>query len=173
MKRGKEKKSKGSDQRGSVLTITLLVILAITILGLMSIRTSIVELQIAGNEKQLKESFYLAEAAAVEGIHRLFQTPSIDLNEHGPGWHHSKHHIDTLSVDFRDPLDWDVDQKEPDNGIPANVGEDTYITAVEWQIAAGSSLISTESRLYVNRIYGLCTKNHTDTLIEIGYKSRY
>jgi hypothetical protein len=70
-------------------------------------------------------------------------------------------------------LDWDVDQKEPDNGIPANVGEDTYITAVEWQIAAGSSLISTESRLYVNRIYGLCTKNHTDTLIEIGYKSRY
>ena len=173
MRGDKGKKSRESDQRGSVLTIVLLVILAITILGLMSIRTSTIELRIAGNEKQMKESFYLAEAAALEGIQRLFQTLSIDLSEHSPDWHHTKKYIDTLSVDFRDPKDWDVDQKGPDNGIPALIGEDTYIAAVEWQVAAGSSLISTGSRLYVNRIYGLCTKNKTDTLIEIGYKSRY
>lgn len=163
----------GLDQRGSVLVIALLVMLAVTILGVMSIQTSAVELQIAGSERRMREAFYLAEAAAVEGVQRLLNAESSDMNERHLTWHHFQKDIEAQSIDFRDPLDWDVDQVAPDNGISASVGEDVFIAAVEWRVATGSSLISTESRLYVNRIYGLCTKNNADTLIEIGYKSRY
>lgn len=163
----------GSDPRGSILVIVLLVMLAVTILGVLSIHTSAVELQIAGTERRMREAFYLAEAAAVEGVQRLVNAESTDMNERYLAWHHSQKDIEAKSIDFRDPLDWDVDRIAPDNGIFATVGEDVFIAAVEWRVATGSSLISTESRLYVNRVYGLCSKNNADTLIEIGYKSRY
>lgn len=160
-------------QQGSVLVIALLVLLAMTILGVMGIHTSTVDLHIAGNEHRMRESFYLAEAAAVEGIQRLMKTAAVDLNEHHLVWHHCQKQVETQSIDFRNLQDWDVDQVEPDNGIVSGVDENAFITAVERRVATGSSLIATQSRLYVNSVYGLCTKNHTDILIEVGYKSRY
>ena len=51
--------------------------------------------------------------------------------------------------------------------------DDTYMAAVEWGVATGGSLIQTDSRLYQNRIYGLCTRYGTANLIEIGYDLRY
>lgn len=160
-------------QHGSVLVIALLVLLSVTILGVMGIHTSTVDLRIAGNEHRMRESFYLAEAAAVEGIQRLMKTEAVDLNEKHLVWHHSQNEVEAQSIDFRDPQDWDVDRVEPDNGTYSGVDENAFITAVERRVATGSSLIATQSRLYVNSVYGLCTKNHTDILIEIGYKSRY
>lgn len=161
------------DQSGSVLIITLLILMAITILGIASINTASVDLQIAGNAKQLRETFYLAEAAAMEGIQRLKHAEPIDLNEQHLLWHHSRQRLEADKIDFRNPEHWDVDFIPPDNGIAASVGQESFIAAVEWRVATGGSLIATETRLFVNRVYGRSGKHNADTLLEVGFKSRY
>ena len=161
------------NQRGSVLVITLLVLAAVTILGVVSINTSMVELQIAGNEKLMRESFYLAEAAALEGLQHLMSAEPTVLNEKHLPWHHSRIELGSQGIDFRNPQDWDIDMVDPDNGIPATLAPHTFMAAVEWRVSTGSSLIATDTRLYINRLHGLCTKDDVDTLIEIGYRFRY
>jgi len=160
-------------QSGSVLVATLLVLLAITILGIASINNSVVEMKIARAEKEVRETFYLAEGATMEGLQRLIATDMVDKNEQFPFWHHSRKALSNKNVDFRDPLHWDVDGIGEDNGLRGAMNPDVYVAAVEWRVANGGSLILTQSRIYQNRVYGLCTKYHTNNIIEIGYDLRY
>jgi len=48
-------------ERGSALVIALLMLVVLTILGIAAITTSTVEVQISGNEKVYKRSFYAAD----------------------------------------------------------------------------------------------------------------
>lgn len=160
-------------QSGSVLVITLLVLIAVTILGVASINTGIVELEIAKNEKEVRKIFYLAEGAGMEGIQRLIDTSEIDLNEQFQFWHHTKRSESEELVNFRKAAYWDVDGIGEDNGMQSPMDPDTYIAAVEWKVATGGSLVQTDSRLYQNRVYGLCAKYNAYTIVEIGYYLRY
>ena len=47
-----------------------MVMVSLTIIGVVSINTSVVEIHISSNERQLREAFYLAEGGAQEGIQR-------------------------------------------------------------------------------------------------------
>lgn len=160
-------------QSGSVLIITLLVLLAVTIIGVASIDKSIVELKIARNEKELREIFYLSEGACMEGIQRLLDTDLIDLEDQIQSWHHSKKVVASGEVDFRAPDSWDVDGVGEDNGLTSSIAADTYVAAVEWKVASGASLVQTDTRLYQNRVYGLCEKYGAENIVEIGYYIRY
>lgn len=53
-----------ADQKGSVLVITLLVILALTAIGITAIRTSSLDVKIAANDKFHKMTFYAADGGA-------------------------------------------------------------------------------------------------------------
>ena len=163
----------GYDQSGSVLMATLLVLLAITVLGIASINNSVVELKIARAEKEARETFYLSEGAAMEGIQRLIGTSAVDKNEHFPFWYHPKKTVVDKTIDFRNPSHWDVDGIGEDNGLTSPMNQSMFMAAVEWKVAAGGSLVQTQSRLYHNRVYGLCTKYDINNLIEIGYYLRY
>ena len=145
---------KRADQ-GSVLVIVLLILMAVTVLGIVGIDTSRIELDISTNGKQMRQSFYLAEAATAEGIQRLVRTEPLDLNEQHPLWHHAREEMETESLDFRDPVKWDTDGELPDNAVAAAIDPHAFFAAVEWGVATGSSLVATDSRLYVNRVYGL------------------
>ncbi len=158
---------------GSVLVTTLLVLLAITILGVAGINMSVVESKIARTEKEVRETFYLTEGAAMECVQRLIGTDPVDKIEQFPFWFHSKGEAKGLGADFRHPKDWDVDGKGEDNGLMSPMHNDTYIAAVEWRVATGGSLVQTGSRLYQNRAYGLCTRYDINSVIEIGYYMRY
>jgi Tfp pilus assembly protein PilX len=59
--------SKGSnlrDQRGSALVYALLMLVVLTILGIAALTTSTVEVQISGNDKVYKRSFYAADGGS-------------------------------------------------------------------------------------------------------------
>lgn len=161
------------NQHGAVLMTVLLVLLASTILGIASLNTSVVESKIARSEKEYGETFYFTEGAAMECIQRLIDTETVDKNEQFPFWYHSKRASTEQAIDFRSASDWDVDGMGLDNGLMSPAGSDVYMAAVEWKVATGSSLVQTESRLYQNRVYGLCTKYGTNTIIEVGYNLRY
>ena len=152
---------------------TLLVLLAITILGVASVNTSVVESKIARSEKEFTETFYLSEGATMECIQRLIDTDMVDKDEQFPPWHHSKAGVVEMAIDFRQPSDWDVDGVGEDNGLKSPINNDVYLAAIEWKVATGGSLIQTESRLYQNRAYGLCTKYGINSIIEVGYYLRY
>jgi len=161
------------NQNGSILVVVLLVMTAISILGIMSINTSTVELCIARNEREMREVFYLSESAAMEGVQRLIDTPPIDLEEKIQSWHHGIKTATAENLNFRDPRKWDIDGQGEDNGMRSALDQNAYFSAVERRLATGSSAIVTDSRLYLNQVYGLSTKYHAASLVEIGYYLRY
>jgi hypothetical protein len=161
------------NEDGSALVIVLLVTMAISILGVVSLNTSVVELDIARNERDIGEIFYLSESAALEGLQRLVDSPSIDLEEKVQFWHHSDRTMNTQSISFRDPQKWDIDGQGEDNGMRSELDPDGFFAAVEHRLATGSSAIVTESRLYLNKVYGLSTKHNAANIVEIGYYLRY
>lgn len=164
---------KTPQSKGSTLVAVLLVLLAITILGIMSISACIVELKIASNERETREIFYLSEGSAMEGLQRLADLPSVDLDEKIAFWHHSAKEEDTANSTFRDSQKWDVDGIGEDNAMQSKLSPNAFFAAVEHRLATGSSAIVTGSRLYMNQVYGLSTKYHTSDLVEIGYYLRY
>ena len=165
--------SANTGQSGSALIITLLVMTSLTIFGIMSINTSIVELQIGRNERELHQAFYLAEGVVMEGLQRLVALSRQDLDEQFAVWHHPMGTLRSEKIDFRNPDVWDADGEGEDNALVCSLSPDTFTAAVEYAVATGGSLIQTGSRLYQNRIYGLCTRYGADQVIEIGYYLRY
>lgn len=58
------------DEQGSVLVISMLILVMLTVVGFASMNTSSIEVMIAGNERTYKENFYRAEAANMAGGQR-------------------------------------------------------------------------------------------------------
>lgn len=160
-------------QSGAVLVVTLLVMLAVTILGVAGLQTTTVELRIARNEREIRESFYLAEAAAMEGVQRLINAAGVDLEEQFAHWHHFRQAMAGNGAGFRDAGHWDCTDSAIGNCLPSPLDRHAFIAAVEWRVAPGGSLLMTESRLVENRVYGLCTKHGAHHVVEIGYLLRY
>ena len=158
---------------GSAIVVVLLVMVALTVFGVLSINHSVVEMQVVQNGKEGRKDLYLSESAALEGIQGIADTDRIDMEEKIAFWHHTRAELLQKQVDFRDSSHWDVDGKGDDNARESLVDDTLYIAAVEWRLATGSSAIVTGPRLYMNRIYGLCVRNNRSSIVEIGYYKRY
>lgn len=161
------------NEKGSTLVMVLIVMTAISIFGIIALSISKVELEISSNERQMREVFYLSEGAALEGAQRLVNAPPIDLEDKIYPWHHDENTAAQDTLDFRDPRQWDVDGHGEDNAMQSALDSQVYFAAVEHRLAAGSSAVVTESRLYLNRVFGLCIRNNAVGLVEIGYQLRY
>jgi hypothetical protein len=153
--------------------VVLLVMAVISIFGAISLNISSVELEISYNERQMREVYYLSEGAALEGVQRLVDAPRIDLEDKLYFWHHEEDAANCDKIDFRDPQQWDIDGRGEDNAKQSALGSQSFFAATEHRLAAGSSAVVTESRLYMNRVYGFCSKHKAMDLVEIGYQLRY
>lgn len=158
---------------GAALIVVLMVMAVLTLLGTVAISTTVVDLEIARSHKELRENFYLAEAAAMEGLQRLLNSPTIDRVECFLFWHHDRASIEEQSLDLTDPAQWRTLDHEGANARGSDLDPHIFMAAAEERVAGGSSLISTESRLYVNHVYGLCTKYNAQNLVQVGYFMRY
>lgn len=80
-----------NNEQGSVLAITMLVMVMLTLIGVASMTTSSLEIMIAGNERCYKENFFRAEAANMAGGQRYANTANsssgtgITFGTAGPG----------------------------------------------------------------------------------------
>ncbi|MDH4227422.1 MAG: pilus assembly PilX N-terminal domain-containing protein [Deltaproteobacteria bacterium] len=61
----------GKDEKGFALVLTLIIMAAMTAIGMMAVTTSTTDLMIARNEKEGRTAFYLAEVGVYEAIARL------------------------------------------------------------------------------------------------------
>ena len=161
------------DERGSTLVAVLLIMTAVSIIGVVSLNISSVELKISHNERLMRETFYLSEGAAFEGVQRLANAPRMDLEDKVSFWHHRGDAADRDRINFRDPQQWKISGLKEDNAQQSALDAESFFSAVEHRLAAGSSAVVTESRLYLNQVYGLSRKYDASNLVEIGYQLRY
>lgn len=160
-------------QKGSLLIVTLLVLVVVTVLGLISLYRSSIERTIAVNARDNRELFYLADGVATEGLQKLSDVDSVDLEETIRVWHHAQKQIVGEGINFREASDWIVSSDDRANCANSLFHPDGYFAAVESRVATGGSLLATQSRLYLNRVYGLCMRKGAYHIIEVGYYSRY
>ncbi|MBW1764748.1 MAG: hypothetical protein JRJ23_08420 [Deltaproteobacteria bacterium] len=159
------------DESGAVLVISLVLLMAMTLLGLSSSRTASIEVLVAGNDKAFKEILYLAEAAVMENAQTI-QNGAEEMNTSGspsrPAW-------------LVDALPNPNDVKDDDNWVTAQLSAlDPSGCTLEYishfkGVTTGESLDMTkESNLYTYSVYSRgIRENVAQAYIEIGYKRAF
>ena len=159
------------DESGAVLVISLVLLMAMTLLGLSSSRTASIEVLVAGNDKAFKEILYLAEAAVMENAQTI-QNGTEEMNTSGspsrPAW-------------LVDALPNPNDVKDDDNWVTAQLSAlDPSGCTLEYishfkGVTTGESLDMTkESNLYTYSVYSRgIQENAAQAYIEIGYKRAF
>jgi hypothetical protein len=109
----------------------------------------------------------------LEGVQRLANAATTDLQEQLFFWHHNRSALEAAHLDLRCTAHWSNHENLQKLALQSSLGPDVQLAAVEWSLAAGSSMIATQSRLYLNRVYGRSTRFQAEHLVEIGFQLRY
>jgi len=156
-------------QEGSVLVVALVLLVALTLLGLTVGTISEVEIQIAGNERRYKENLYVAEAAAMQCAQTMEETA--DLDPTAVVWINAIGTVDPANI--RDDGWWnDGNSTVVDVAIDPD-GTTRYL-AVEEGVAEGTSLDMTKTVLRSYAIYGKrydpANPNRGRSIVRIGFR---
>lgn len=162
------------NEEGSILVIALLMLAFLSILGVSSTTTSTIEVQIAGNDRNFKQNFYKAEAAAMEAALTLENETDTALTNRTPIYL-------TLfdpNEDMTQSSNWDYDDADGDDTAETadtNIDPDgtTYFAVVDVGIAEGSSLTLGSTNLHEYAVYGLYKSADGESLVELGYRKRF
>ncbi len=70
-----------NDEKGSIMVVSLIILVLATMIGIAATITASLELQISGNDVRYAENFYRAEASAMLGARAIEDTPDADLKD--------------------------------------------------------------------------------------------
>ena len=73
-------KKKVNNEQGFVLIASLMMLMVLMIIGIAATNTTNIELQISGNDKLNKQTFYQAEAAVNEAVQIIMENPADHKN---------------------------------------------------------------------------------------------
>ncbi len=148
-------------ESGSIMVVSLLILVIASIIGVISLNFSTIETKLASSDRIEKENFYLAEGAAMEAAQRVENDTPANLKNRV--WDYLND-----AVDFSDPGQWTDQQSDLSSDINA-----TY-AAADMGIAQGSSLdMSNETQLHCFKIFGRHVSQGYEELIEIEYRRRF
>jgi Tfp pilus assembly protein PilX len=158
---------KNSHQEGSIVIVALVLLVLVTLMGVSITQITSVEMRIAGNERDYKRVFYLAEAAAMEALQRLENADPQDLKT-------STTALEWLHDSSTDLEDKDNMKNTDSISTESAFDQDTYFAVTARGITGGSSLsVTTSSRLYSFDAYGYSEKQRGRAHIVGGYKRRF
>ena len=158
-----------NNQNGSTIVIAMLVLAVLTILGISSINTSTIELQIVRNERIYQQNFYMAEAAALEGLELLESATESELDDKTYVSFIWLKKVDS-NLDMGDVDNWDTTT----NAAVSAVSSDARYAIVEESVALKSSLdMTAASQLYDYVARGQSASDNGRVMIEIGYRKRH
>jgi Tfp pilus assembly protein PilX len=140
-----KKLSKLSEEDGSILIVTLIILVLLTLLGIFATKTTEVEIQIAGNDMRYKRNLYSADAAAMECAGEIGAMTVIDTDAHTWLLPMSTAYTrdDILGTAF-----WTA------NATGSGAVSNADCLAIFSGIAENTSLDMTKSKIYVFDIYG-------------------
>jgi hypothetical protein len=110
-----------NDQSGSVLVIVTLVLMAVSVLGIMAIRTSTTELDVATNDKCYKTVFFAADGACdmtTELVGQNIVERGFSASSYG------KTNVNSSSLDF---FSNEEDELTPANNVPTKDNYDVEV----------------------------------------------
>ena len=153
-----------NNEEGSVIIIALIVLVAITMIGIVSIDDTSVELKIVRNEAIYRHNLYRAESAVIEAAQFL------DDNPGNYPW------IPTVSATwFENPNNWTAANSNLSNNMnnPADPNNNTRYAA-RLNKVVGSKKMTAQSSLYSYSIYGLfdSTAGQGQSIVRMGYNQR-
>ena len=162
------------NQDGSVLVVTMVVLVLLTIFGISATNTSTIEVLIARNDYDYKRGFYLAEAAINEAGQRIENASKAELQDRSftaLTW------LKQTGTDMTDIANFDYDGTGgDDNAIASTVDPEgkTYAAALEEQIATGASMdMTAQTQVYEYSLYGLNQSPRATVHIQAGYRRRF
>jgi len=160
------------NEEGSVIIMALIVLVALTMIGIVSTDNTVVELQIVRNETIYRQNFFRAESAGIDGAQVMEDS---DLTATIP-W------IQTLATapDMEDVSNWDTTagtgnaqlSNNMNNTLDAN-NNTSYAAVFIKKI--GSKKMTNPTSLYLYHIYGLSdsTSGQGQSMIRMGYNKRF
>jgi hypothetical protein len=111
-----------SQERGSALAITMLVLMLVTVIGLFALSTTDVEIQISGNERLYQQAFYAADAGSDFAQRVAWET-------HGLGvLPDTTTDVGTVTLHdslFDELMDYDTAENDSDTDSPLNAPDIT------------------------------------------------
>ena len=158
------------NEEGSAIVVAVMILMVATIIGVSSTNTTTVELQIVRNDGIYKQNLYLAEAAAQEGIQRIWNVSRTDpflLERKAPVW--------LNDIDMSDINNWDNDGADGDDTAEvSSTDADAILAVTDAGIAEGGSLdISSETNAHEFAVFGIGNRNNGRVFIQIGYRERF
>ena len=165
-----------NNEEGSVLILSLIMLVLLTLIGISATTTSMIETRIAGNERVYKRNLYAAEAAAMHCAQDMEQISNPETNN--PGWLHLIGTVD--NADIRNDAFWLNESPYP--SAPPDYSEVSVLAnsrflATSQGLAGGgegTSLDMTKGKVHAYSIYGRCRPaNSGPTIIEIGYRKGF
>jgi len=170
---------------GFVLVLAMIFMVVLSLMAVIGIRSTSVELQISGNERVAKDNLYQAEAVANEGAQKTINKKKVEDLLPALGAAAAGSIIITVVDDEDDMANVDTDG---DGDIEVN-GEDSMVIsaldpdATDYeivaqvvtlnQISSGSSLALGSSRLYSYTAYGYSERARGKALVKLGFKKRF
>lgn len=155
-----------NNEEGSAIVIALLALAALSIMGISSINTSTLELQIVRNEQIYQTNFYQAEAAVLEAA----QTLALESN------------VDEVRPDATTKYTaWLVNNNTDLENVVTLMANDaiallstnaSFAANAEGIVSGASLNITGDSNIYGFKIYGYSRDNDGNVLITIGFKKR-
>lgn len=155
------------NEDGSIIVIVLIVLMLVTMMGVSSTTTSMIEIQIAGNERLYKQNFYTAEGATMEALQNMDLAPVDALKlDNAPS---------TLAWMQAGTVDLDNDTAVATSTTASATGDGSRYYAVNRGFTTGTSLGMTgSSQLYTFEVHGFVDKGSRGRAhIEVGYKRRF
>ena len=155
-----------TDEGGSLIVFTLMVLALLTIVGRASTRTADTEVEIAGTELKYQRNFYLAEGAAMEAVRWLDNDLTMTATT-GPTWMEMT--AGALNMSTFDDY-WAGN--ETVQSQPCTLDAQASFLAAYEGLAAGSSLDVNKTKLHDISIYGRSTKSGVAE-IRLGYRKAF
>lgn len=151
------------------MLVSLMLVALLTIIGIAASRTASTEVTIAGNEYRYQRSFYRAEGAIMEVVHRL--ESSMNPAETLPQW---MDRDDTRINDNTVFGYWADDDPNrvivPQTAVVDN--DHTSFMAVHHSSGTGNSLDMSKPTKHTFSIYGRC-KDRGEVILKVGYSNVY
>jgi len=117
-----------NNEDGSVLILSLIILVVLTLIGIAASRTASIEIQISGNEVIYKQNLYMAEAAAMEAAQNLENT---NLSTNPPAWVHG---LGTVDEAARNSL------IRPSGSMPIQSNQPKPVAIFQWKLVYYQSM---------------------------------
>jgi hypothetical protein len=148
------------NESGSVLLITILILLFLTILGISAMNMTRTEYQITRNYQIYNDNLYKADGAVMEVAQRFENEPE---SPPPPGGE-----FDDSFSNATDPSTWDS------NGVDSIIQDGQYIwRASDNPIPKKESLLMDESKIHEYCLYGRATANNGEVIVKLGYRKAH